>query len=198
MFFKKGGLQGLNLIEKIINMKENGLSKIQDFMQGLVHFNIISYVYLFIFVILFVILIKFLFFIFKIIHRKKINRALYRFMYRSQVLSPEEFLELRNKRQGRNYVSSSYNVPGIYILKNETKDMYYVGQGKKVLSRVYNHFSGRGNGDIYADYKYGDEFSIRIVTLSSTRYTNLNDLEREYIRLLKAYDTGYNKTRGNK
>ena len=31
-----------------------------------------------------------------------------------------------------------------------------MGQGKAVLDRVNHHFSGRGNGDVYADYKYGD------------------------------------------
>jgi len=87
---------------------------------------------------------------------------------------------------------------GIYIFKNRSKNMYYIGQGKKVLSRVNNHLSGRGNGDVYADYKYGDTFTLQIVPLESTNYTNLNDLEREYIRLLDAYNTGYNRTRGNK
>lgn len=33
-----------------------------------------------------------------------------------------------------------------------------MGQGKAVLDRVNHHFSGRGNGDVYADYKYGDFF----------------------------------------
>ena len=35
-----------------------------------------------------------------------------------------------------------------------------MGQGKAVLDRVNHHFSGRGNGDVYADYKYGDFFTI--------------------------------------
>ena len=30
---------------------------------------------------------------------------------------------------------------GIYIIRNTTKDMYYVGQGKRVLQRVRNHFT---------------------------------------------------------
>lgn len=175
----------------------NCIEKIKDFLNGLTHFNIKYYFYLFIFVFLMVVLIKVIVFIVRIIYKRKNARTLYRFMYHSKELSPEIFLTLRNVKN-KTYNYAKYNVPGVYILKNETKDMYYVGQGKKVLDRVYNHFSGRGNGDVYADYKYGDTFSIRVVALSSTHYKNLNDLEREYILLLNAYSNGYNKTRGNK
>ena len=56
--------------------------------------------------------------------------------------------------------AAKHDFPGVYILHNLDKDMYYVGQGKRVMQRVGNHFAGHGNGDVYADYKYGDRFSI--------------------------------------
>lgn len=87
---------------------------------------------------------------------------------------------------------------GCYVIYNETTQEYYVGQGKKVLSRANMHFTGHGNGDIYHDYKSGKHFTIQIHPLSLYPQFNLNALERNLIRIYDAYDNGYNKTRGNK
>ena len=128
---------------------------------------------------------------------EKIDEELYRFLYNFKEITSEDFLYLRKGYSGNNYLSNEYNVPGIYILNNNTENICYVGQGKKVFTRVNAHFTGNGNGDVYADYKYGSAFTVRIVTLESTNYTSLNELEREYIRLFDSYENGYNRTRGN-
>ena len=60
------------------------------------------------------------------------------------------------------------------------------------------HFTGHGNGDVYADYKYGDSFLIKIVKLSSSGYSDLDALERDLIKKYNAYSAGYNKTSGNR
>ena len=60
------------------------------------------------------------------------------------------------------------------------------------------HFTGKGNGDVYADYKYGDEFTIKIIGLKHSGYRSLNALERDTIATFNAYAKGYNKTKGNK
>lgn len=115
-------------------------------------------------------------------------------------ITPEEFLKMRNFSfggRGRPLVALKYNFSGIYILFNKTKNMYYVGQGKQVLNRVNSHFTGKGNGDVYADYKYGDEFTIKMIRLDNSGFTTLNELERYTIRFYNAYSKGYNKTRGN-
>ena len=108
-------------------------------------------------------------------------------------VTPAEFLANR-----RTLFSSSNDFTGVYILHNCTKDLYYVGQGKKVFQRVYNHFTGHGNGDVYADYKYGDHFTISMLSLTKSGYNSLNDLEREMIYAYDAYTKGYNRTRGNR
>lgn len=76
--------------------------------------------------------------------------------------------------------------------------MYYVGQGKKVFQRVNNHFTGHGNGDVYSDYKYGDNFTIKMIRLKGSGFKTLNELERCTISKYNAFSKGYNKTRGNK
>lgn len=115
-------------------------------------------------------------------------------------MTPEEFLKMRSASFNKH--SSSYaskkNFAGVYILFNKTKGIYYVGQGKRVFDRVNQHFTGKGNGDVYADYKYGDEFAIRMIALENSGFSSLNELERNTIAKYNSYYKGYNKTRGNK
>lgn len=105
-------------------------------------------------------------------------------------LTPEYFLESRS-------VLSKDDFTGIYVLHNVTKDLYYVGQGVRVYERLTQHFMGRGNADVYADWKYGDRFEIEVIPLEGSGYQSLNDLERDAIKSYDAYEKGYNRTRGN-
>ncbi len=86
---------------------------------------------------------------------------------------------------------------GIYVLHNVSKDMYYVGQSIKVVDRVRQHLTGHGNGDVYADFKYGDAFTVSALSLGESGYGSLNDLERDTIAAYDAYRKGYNRTSGN-
>ncbi len=86
---------------------------------------------------------------------------------------------------------------GVYVLHNKTKDMYYVGQSIRVIDRVGQHLTGHGNGDVYADFKYGDEFEVSAISLAESGYGSLNDLERDTITAYNAYGNGYNRTAGN-
>lgn len=116
-------------------------------------------------------------------------------------MSPEEFMKMRKTSfggRGRPSYALTQNFAGVYILYNKTKNMYYVGQGKEVLNRVNAHFTGKGNGDVYADYKYGDIFTIKMIALSTSGFSSLNELERNTIMTYNSYANGYNKTRGNK
>ena len=115
-------------------------------------------------------------------------------------MSVNEFFKMRNKsfggRGSPQYVKSR-QFSGVYILYNKTKNMYYVGQAKYIFDRVNAHFTGKGNGDVYVDYKYGDEFTIKMISLEKSGYNSLNELERHTIMTYNAFSKGYNKTRGN-
>ncbi len=104
-------------------------------------------------------------------------------------ISPKRVIALRNQQKG---------FTGVYIIYNYSKNMYYVGQAQNVYVRCSNHFLGKGNADIYADYKYGDEFFIEFVSLVNSGYDNLDDLERYYINRYDAVRRGYNRKRGNR
>jgi len=104
-------------------------------------------------------------------------------------ISPEKFFSLKK--------DVPFDAPGIYVLYNKDKDKYYVGQTKRLSFRINQHFTGHGNGDVYADYKYGDTFLIFWKLLKSSGFANLNDMERYYIEKFGACRTGYNRTAGN-
>lgn len=113
-----------------------------------------------------------------------------RYLNSKKTMEISEFFKMKD--------SIKQDFEGCYVIYNETTQEYYVGQGKKVLSRANMHFTGHGNGDIYHDYKSGKHFTIQIHPLSLYPQFNLNALERNLIRIYDAYDNGYNKTRGNK
>lgn len=104
-------------------------------------------------------------------------------------ISPSEFFARRTAISGDSV--------GVYIILNRTKSKYYVGQAKRLYFRVNQHFTGHGNGDVYADYKYGDQFRIKLITLRESGYDDLDKLERDLIRQYHANIDGYNKTSGN-
>lgn len=96
------------------------------------------------------------------------------------------------------YKKKNSDFVGCYVICNTSKSMYYVGQGKNVLQRARQHFTGHGNGDVYADYKYGDQFNIRLFRLKDGQFDNIDQMEKSLIATYDAYNTGYNKNRGNK
>lgn len=135
------------------------------------------------------------------IKKQKLDKKIEALAAGTEELTPEEFFELRNFSfggRGRPSYARKKNFAGIYIIFNKTKNMYYVGQAQKVLDRVNNHFTGKGNGDVYADFKYGNKFTIKMIALEGSGFSTLNDLERHAIAKYNAFSRGYNKTRGNR
>jgi len=86
---------------------------------------------------------------------------------------------------------------GVYLLKNKTLNTYYVGQSMDMVSRVSAHFSGRGNGDVYHDYKLGHDFEIGFYFVNTHQFRDLNELERHLIRIYDCVEAGYNRRKGN-
>lgn len=68
----------------------------------------------------------------------------------------------------------------------------YVGQSIWVENRVHNHFIGKGNGDVYADVKYGKKVFVKIIYCEREK---MNAIEK---RLIDKYDatSSYNGTSG--
>ena len=100
-------------------------------------------------------------------------------------------------RERNSLTRKGFTSPGIYIFTNLNNGRKYVGQSKNILSRVNTHLKGRGNDDLFSDIQRGYDFTLQLVKLSETKYKNLNSLEKYYIKKMKAFTHGYNKTRGN-
>ena len=136
-----------------------------------------------------------------IIRAKQIRKTIEGLANNTLEITPEEFIKLRKESfggRGKPSYALKFNFAGVYILYNKTKNLYYVGQGKQILNRVNAHFTGKGNGDVYADYKYGDKFTIKMIALENSGYTSLNKLEKDTIMTYNSFARGYNKTRGNR
>lgn len=122
--------------------------------------------------------------------RKAVENKIKDFYNGVSEMTPEEFFEARDK-----YMHD--DIVGVYVIMNVTRKLPYVGQAKRLFFRVNQHLTGHGNGDVYADYKYGDEFTIKLIPLISTEHGNIDKLEKDTIDYYGAYDEGYNRTRGN-
>lgn len=94
--------------------------------------------------------------------------------------------------------SNSQTFAGIYVLLNKTKGINYVGQSRDVYGRVKQHTTGYGNGNVYADMKYGDIFAVKLLPLKNSGFNSLNELEKFAIDAFDAYKHGYNRTSGNR
>lgn len=86
---------------------------------------------------------------------------------------------------------------GIYIIKNLTKNIYYVGQSKDIGRRLTQHFkNGKVNNIKFAeDWYAGDVFGFKHNVLQTK-----DELDSEEKRLIELYDSftnGYNATGGN-
>lgn len=136
--------------------------------------------------------------------RKKLDAL----RHEGRMYTPEELLEHKATQDK----SSLANCAGIYIIHNRSKDMYYVGQAKKLVDRASRHFtSNPANNqerkrmnelmslpEVYLDYRSKDRFSISLLPLENSPFSTLNEFEDHAIR---AYDAvapaGYNRISGN-
>lgn len=89
---------------------------------------------------------------------------------------------------------------GIYILYNETKNKYYVGQAKKIFERIREHFKVE---DIAKDYMAGDVIHAKILTAGELGTAELgadyrlDHIEKVGMEIFESKETGYNKNSGN-
>ncbi len=118
-------------------------------------------------------------------------------------MSREEFLEDwivdRKRQKGYKYQDE----PGCYVIASyehplKSSDQIrnyqnvYVGQSLKVYHRIFSHFSGRGNGEVYGDVRDGLYVYVRVVPCKEKK---LNEMERRLIQVYHATKS-YNKTEG--
>ena len=84
---------------------------------------------------------------------------------------------------------------GIYVLYNESKNKYYVGQSKEIFARIKKHFEIE---PIALDYVNGDVISVKILNANELNDDfRIDHIEKAGIEIFEANTAGYNKTGGN-
>jgi len=84
---------------------------------------------------------------------------------------------------------------GIYILYNQTKDKYYVGQAKQLYKRVRDHFAVE---QMARDQISGDVFQVKFLLASELGEDyRIDHIEKTGIEIFNSDKNGYNKTTGN-
>ncbi len=111
----------------------------------------------------------------------------------SEVFTINSFIDMYENIKRNNIRLNDVDKPGVYVILNKTKNMNYVGQSKRVLQRINQHITGKGNGDVYADFKYGDDFEVFVIKCDESE---LDIVEKNLIKKYEAFSKGYNRNRG--
>lgn len=85
----------------------------------------------------------------------------------------------------------------IYLMYNRLESKIYIGQtSERVKDRISKHFANESNKDLREAYaKYGRE-SFDVYILAECNNSELNKLEKFYIKLYDSFNNGYNMTPG--
>lgn len=119
----------------------------------------------------------------------------------SELIPASAFLSNWKTTKSGNRVTGGYKTldqSGCYVIVTSPSpngvayENVYVGQSLHVCSRVRNHLTGHGNGDVYADVRMGKPVFVKIVPCSAQQ---MNALERSLIKTFNA-TSSYNATAG--
>jgi predicted GIY-YIG superfamily endonuclease len=110
--------------------------------------------------------------------------------------------ELKNKFDMKEWIplskilkSADKGNVGVYVLYNSTKNKYYVGQAKALVTRIKKHFEVE---DIARDFLSGDSISVKVLTATELGDDyRIDHIEKLGIEIYDAEKNGYNKTGGN-
>lgn len=92
-------------------------------------------------------------------------------------------------------------ISGIYYIKNNINNKYYIGQSVNIKKRKQQHLAElrhNNHRNIYlqnAFNKYGeDAFEFKLIKVCKPKY--LNRFEKMYVKIYDSYNNGYNLTEG--
>lgn len=114
------------------------------------------------------------------------------------MLSIGDYVSLRERKV---YLKDYEPIPlkdikivGVILLYNSTKKKYYIHKCDNVFSELDDLINGRGNPDVYCDYKH-DSFSWRVFTnsIDGKEYESLNEIYKLLATKYNVYRTGYNR-----
>lgn len=141
--------------------------------------------------------------LFNQIKRQQIQNSIYDRQFLSYESFESQWIVKKNTKSHSEPIGLKYvDGPGCYVItiydepvRNNDYRNYqniYIGQSINMCQRVHNHFTGKGNGDVYADIKYGKYVYVCLIKCNQSE---LNRLEKSLIAAFKATNS-YNRTKG--
>ena len=121
-------------------------------------------------------------------NQKKHQAELRQSILGSTLIPANTFLKNWKTTKSGNKVTGGYKTmdqPGCYVIVTSPLpdgtafENVYVGQSLHVCSRVRNHLTGHGNGDVYADVRNGKPVFVKIAPCSPQQ---MNALEKSLIK----------------
>lgn len=120
----------------------------------------------------------------------------------TKFISSDFFLKNWNKPVASSLndcIRSQFSVSGCYLIliadKKSTSSTIlqnysdvYAGQSVNIANRVYQHFTGHGNGDVYADIKYGKNVFVKLFPCAKSEMNNLECTLIERFNGLQSYN----------
>lgn len=93
-----------------------------------------------------------------------------------------------------------YDPVGIYILRDLDNGKRYVGQGKKVITRILEHFTNKADDEVSRAYRSGHKFEVENIITGYKDGSDfcLNKVEAEVIDYYNTVENGYNVIQGNR
>lgn len=91
-------------------------------------------------------------------------------------LYDQRIYDIRSKQEDIKYMKS-LDFKGVYCIKNNSKQKYYIGMGDKVFRKVERHFKGYGNQDIFSGYNKKNQFSVMFFRFEGSGYDSLTEYE---------------------
>ena len=142
----------------------------------------------------------------KELKEKEAKRAAYKqwldgFLKVDSYMKMPSFYRVKSPEDYKHRLFDDKRIPdfsGIYIIANISKKKIYVGQGKNVIKRCYEHFRDRTTTkdnvpQIREDILSGDVILINFVQLNRTDFNTLDELEYYYTHYYGCIEPyGYN------
>jgi type II secretory pathway pseudopilin PulG len=125
---------------------------------------------------------------------EELKNKMKEFANNSLEITPEELFVLRKGTLKNKNIGKLYNdFEGVYVILNNTGNKYYVGKSKKVIRRLIQHFRDRGNVEIYIDFIYNNNFTIKAISLTNSGYSSIDKLEEDTKAQYKDFGKEYDK-----
>lgn len=115
--------------------------------------------------------------------------------YSEEEVSIDEFMKMYNVRihnfdskQDDIKLMKQYDFEGVYILHNCTRNIYYIGNSRKVFHKIERQFKGYEDPDVYNEWSRKHIFTVKIYRFEESNYSSINKLKNNLMNEYEAIE----------